>query len=120
MKPTAAILATVPVLPSLSLDESETFYQRLGFSTIARYEDDYLIVARDGCELHFFLHGELDPARSFANCYWRVRDAEALFAEWQPLGLEKLHEPEVKPWGVLEFAVVDAHGNLLRIGEELQ
>jgi hypothetical protein len=28
----------------------------------------------------------------------------------------RLHEIEVKPWGVLEFAVVDPEGNLVRIG----
>ena len=48
------IHSTVPVLPSLSLAESEAFYvQRLGFAVLLLM-DEYLIVAREGCELHFW------------------------------------------------------------------
>ncbi len=106
-------------MPSLNLDETAGFYQRLGFHLEARYEGDYAILRRENCEIHFFLKGDLDPTRSFFGCYWRVRDAEALYAEFAALQLPSLHPVEEKPWGMLEFALIDPHGNLIRVGQEI-
>ena len=48
------ILATVPVLASLHLAETRQFYvERLGFTALLEM-DNYLILQRDGCELHFW------------------------------------------------------------------
>jgi catechol 2,3-dioxygenase-like lactoylglutathione lyase family enzyme len=112
--------STVPVLPSLDLDETVSYYQRLGFKVWSRHEGDYAILARESCELHFFLMGNLIPAESFFGCYWRVEDAEALHSEFVSLGLVNLHPIEVKPWGMKEFAIIDTHGNLIRIGQEIE
>ncbi len=114
------IEATIPVLPSLNLDETIAFYSPLGFSVLSRYDDDYAILGREGRELHFFVMGHLDPKESFFGCYWRVKDVAALHSEYQQLGLAGLHPVEEKPWGMLEFAVVDPHGNLHRIGQEIE
>ncbi|GAB4361173.1 MAG: VOC family protein [Bryobacter sp.] len=111
--------ATVPVLPSLDLSATQQFYERLGFGLVSKYENDYLILKRDGQEMHFFFHGGLEPEASFFGCYWRVEDAAGLFEYYQRLALPNLLEPEIKPWGVLEFAFLDPDGNLIRIGEEI-
>ena len=48
----AGIHATVPVLASLDLAESRQFYtQLLGFDC-RHASADYLVLRRDGCELH--------------------------------------------------------------------
>ena len=57
-------------------------------------------------------------------CYIRVSDAEALSrafasAELPRSGIPRQDALEDKPWGMREFAIVDADGNLLRIGQTL-
>ncbi|RYF21864.1 MAG: VOC family protein [Comamonadaceae bacterium] len=110
----AAICATVPVLASLDLEASEAFYTaRLGFRTLARHAD-YLIVARDGCELHFWLCADRHIAEN-TSCYVRG-DTRALHADFTARGLA-LPPPEERPWGMRELYVSDPHGNLLKFGE---
>ena len=75
-------------------------------------------------EIHFFGQPDLVPAKSSAGCYVRVSDAAAWHrafagAGLPRTGLPRLTDPEAKPWGLLEFALVDADGNLVRIGQPL-
>jgi uncharacterized glyoxalase superfamily protein PhnB len=49
-----------------------------------------------------------------------VEDAEALYSEFAAFGLVNLHPIEEKPWGMKEFAIIDPHGNLIRIGQEIE
>jgi catechol 2,3-dioxygenase-like lactoylglutathione lyase family enzyme len=112
--------STIPVLPSLDLDETIAYYTQLGFKVWSRHDGDYAILARQEQEMHFFLMGHLVPGESFFGCYWRVDNAEALHAEFAASGLKNLHPIEDKPWGMREFAIIDPHGNLIRIGQELE
>jgi hypothetical protein len=75
--------------------------------------------------MHFFAYEDLSPAENYAQCYWRVKDVDALHAECQAAGLPRAGVPrldavEDKPWGMREFAIVDPNGNLVRIGQELR
>jgi catechol 2,3-dioxygenase-like lactoylglutathione lyase family enzyme len=64
------ISASIPVLASLDLDETAAFYQqKLGFEPRLR-ADNYLIVERDGCEIHFWLCRERHIAEN-TSCYLR-------------------------------------------------
>lgn len=112
--------STIPVLPSLDLDETIAYYTRLGFKVWSRHDGDYAILARESQEMHFFLMGHLNPSESFFGCYWRVDDADAFYAELAAAGLQNLYPIEDKPWGMREFAIIDPHGNLIRIGQELE
>ena len=108
------VVATVPVLASLDLDESAAFYaDRLGFAPRLRTED-YLIVERDGCELHFWRCTERHIAEN-TSCYVRG-DTRALHADFAARGLV-LDPPREQPWGMRELYVIDPHGNLLKFGE---
>ncbi|TRX74025.1 bleomycin resistance protein [Pseudomonas mangiferae] len=110
-----SILATVPVLASLDLDESRAFYtERLGFE-VRLQVDDCLIVARDGAELHFWACTERHVAEN-TSCYVRCADSEALHREFQSRGLD-LAPPALRAWGMKELYVIDPHGNLLKFGE---
>jgi len=112
--PAPLLHATVPVLASLDLDESATFYtDRLGFGIRLRAEG-YLIVARDGCELHFWHCGERHVAEN-TSCYVRG-DTRALYADFTARGLA-VEPPAERPWGMRELYVIDPHGNLLKFGE---
>lgn len=111
----ARIDSTIPVLASLDLAESAHFYtERLGF-TQELMADDYLIVSRDGAEIHFWLCDDRRLAEN-TSCYLRVPSTQALFEEFTARGLE-LAPPAVRPWGMKELYVIDPHGNLLKLGE---
>ena len=112
---TTSIEATVPVLASLDLDESRDFYMsHLGFRLL-RQDADYLMLARDGAELHFWLCADRHVAEN-TSCYVRTGDCQALFDEFSRRGLA-LQPPVLRPWGMKELYVIDPHGNLLKFGE---
>lgn len=110
------IQATVPVLASLNLEESRDFYVRLlGFRVLLQ-EADYLIVERDGAELHFWRCPERHVAEN-TSCYIRTGNCQALYREFSQRGLD-LEAPVLRDWGVQELYVIDIHGNLLKFGEQ--
>jgi len=115
----------IPILPGRQLAETIRFYEALGFRGGLRGVDDsYAIVTREGIELHFFAHPALVPSECYAGCYIRVPDVDALYRDFQSAGLPARGIPRMdvvadKPWGMREFAVVDADGNLLRIGTSI-
>lgn len=113
-----------PILPSRDIAATETFWQRLGFVTVYSDEADYLLMKRDGAEVHFFAHPEFDPEKNDHGAYLRPSDIRALDAEWGALGLPGEGIPryiraEDKPWGMCELALIDPDGNLVRAGQEL-
>ena len=109
-----AITATVPVLASLDFDQTESFYgQRMGFATVLR-APDWLIVEREGCEIHFWLCEERHLAEN-TSCYVRG-SVGVLHADFARRGLQ-LAPPQDRPWGMRELYVIDPHGNLLKFGE---
>jgi len=116
----------IPILPSRSVTDTLNFYQPLGFEGVIRgAAHDYAILRRGTLELHFFTHRDLDPAASCAGCYLRVSDVESIYqdflrAELPTRGIPRICRLENKPWGLREFSIVDADGNLLRIGQPLQ
>lgn len=113
---TPLLHATIPVLASLDIAESAAFYtQRLGFDEKLR-ASDYLIVARDGCEIHFWLCQDRAVAEQ-TSCYVRG-DTRALHADFARRGLA-LAPPVARDWGMRELYVIDPHGNLIKFGEPL-
>lgn len=81
-------------------------------------------MTRQGIEIHFFKHTELDPYGSSAGCYIRVSDVDPFYQAcvrqaWPSQGIPRLDPLENKPWGLREFAVVDPDGSLIRIGQIL-
>ncbi len=114
--------ATIPILASRDVEQTATFYERLGFDVAGLYEEfgpPYLLLRRDDVELHFVHTPEVDPAESSGGCYLRLDDAQAVYDEWQPLGLPEIRPPRDTPWGMREFFMVDPSGNLIRIGTPL-
>ncbi|QYZ70658.1 bleomycin resistance protein [Neotabrizicola shimadae] len=112
-----------PILPSRDIARTEAFWHGLGFET--EYIDaDYLLMKREGAEVHFFAHSTLNPAQNDHGAYLRPSDIRALHAEWSALDLPDRGIPryvalEEKPWGMAELALIDPDGNLVRAGQEL-
>lgn len=110
----AVIQSTIPVLASLDIAQSRQFYtEQMGFACLQQ-APDYLIMARDGCELHFWLCNDRTMAEN-TSCYVRG-DTAALHADFTQRGL-LLAAPVVCAWGMKELYVIDPHGNLLKFGE---
>ncbi len=113
-----------PIMPSRSIDATEGFYGALGFRTVYK-GPDYLLMKRDGAEVHFFVSPGHDPAMSDHGAYLRPDDIDAFSAEVARLGLSpgpgfpRFLPAENKPWGMREAVIWDPDGNLIRAGQEL-
>jgi len=114
---------TIPILASRDIAETVAFYTRLGFAVLRLHEEfgpPYLLIRRDDVELHFVHAPDADPLESDAGCYLRLADAQGVYDEWAPLGMDEIHPPRDTPWGMREFFLVDPSGNLIRIGTRLE
>jgi catechol 2,3-dioxygenase-like lactoylglutathione lyase family enzyme len=116
----------IPILPARDLPETRAFYEGLGFRAAGWWPREfggYAILVRGDLSMHFFAYEDLSPSANYAQCYWRVKDVDALHAECQATdlpssGAPRLEPVEDKPWGMREFAIVDPNGNLVRVGQE--
>jgi catechol 2,3-dioxygenase-like lactoylglutathione lyase family enzyme len=104
----------IPILASLDLAETESFYRdKLGFA-VERF-GDYLIARRDRMEIHFWLaQSRVHPEHT--ACYIRGGQVSALYEEFRVKRVERLSDFAVRPWNMKEFHIIDPHGNLLRFG----
>ena len=107
-------------LPARDFDVTVAFYGTLGFEVLYR-DDGWLILTRDGLEVEFFLHRDLDPFESWHSACVRVDDLEGLQATWQaldlgkdPMGRARGLETIGGPGDVRFFALIDCDGSLLR------
>jgi catechol 2,3-dioxygenase-like lactoylglutathione lyase family enzyme len=113
-----------PILPARDIAATEAFWAGLGFETEYRDGADYLLMKRDGAEVHFFAHPGLDPATNDHGAYLRPSNIKALHDEWSALtlpasGIPRYVALEDKPWGMAELALIDPNGNLVRAGQEI-
>lgn len=117
------LTAIHPKLPMRDKQLTRDFYvNSLGFHVFGRADfPDYLMVEKDGIQLHFFLFKELDPKENYGQVYIRTNDIDAVYA-----GLLECEAPihpnghlSEKPWGQREFSILDPDNNLLTFGQEL-
>ena len=125
-----ALKASVPAFPVADIEQAAAFYQsKLSFS-LAYQEEDFAIVSRDAVELHLWRCGDtswkkrwrdrpiISGAESFlkgtASCRMACDEIEELSAACREA---KIVHPNgklsIKPWGTIEFAVLDLDGNLI-------
>lgn len=112
-----------PKLPMRDKNATRAFYlDKLGFKEFgsAQY-DDYLMVERDGIQIHFFQFKKLKPKKNYGQVYIRTDNIDALYQSFldnntsiHPNG--KLAE---KPWGQKEFSILDPDTNLLTFGQRI-
>ena len=115
----------VPILPSRDLHATLAFYERLGFENAGAPPDkwDYMIIRRNGAELHFYLDPTVDPLTTPFSCFVFTEDADSLYAEWEALGIptdsttgSRLHPISTMDYGMRQFAVIDPNGNQVSFG----
>lgn len=110
-----------PKLPMRDKNVTRAYYvNQLGFHEIGDYEG-YLMVTKDKIEVHFFEFKELDPKENYGQIYLRTNDIETLYKSMLEKKV-KIHPNgplEIKPWGQMEFALLDPDNNLLTFGQSI-
>ena len=112
-----ALTRAIPVLASLDLEATQRFYaERMGFDPLFTYPD-YAISGRDGVQVHFWLTDDAAVPKQ-TSCRIDVNGIDALYEEMSEAGV--VHPNGAlceQPWGMKEFSVLDADGNLIKFGE---
>ena len=116
-----------PVFFTMNILRTLAYYKdKLGFECLGTWQDPpvYAIVARDQHALHFRCAEppKANPdkyADELLDAYFRVEDADALYAEYVANGVEFTREPADMPWHSREFVVKDCDGRLLAFGSHL-
>lgn len=113
-------LSATPILASLDIAKTVVFYEtKLGFTTLYAAQNEYAVLRKDSIGLHFWACQ--DPAIPAATaCRIQVRGIQDLYEQCQR---EKIVHPNAslaeKPWGSLEFGIVDEDKNLMTFYEEI-
>ena len=85
----------------------------------------YCILGRGDIWLHLIADPAVDPLTTASSCYLFVDDAQGLHDTWAPLVThdpttgQRIVAPAITDYGMLEFALIDPSGNLLRIGTHM-
>jgi len=116
-----------PVFFTMNILRTLAYYKdKLGFECLGTWQDPpvYAIVARDLHALHFRCAEppKANPdkyADELLDAYFRVEDADALYAEYVADGVEFTRGPADMPWHSREFVVKDCDGRLLAFGSNL-
>lgn len=111
-------------LPSRDFDATLAFYTRLGF-TLGYRGDNWMILERDGQQVEFFPHPDLDPRQSWFSACLRGPDIDALFGEWSALDLPednqsipRIGPPISLPDAPRMFTLIDPDGTLWRVMDD--
>ncbi|WP_224369850.1 VOC family protein [Hyalangium versicolor] len=103
----------VPIIPCNDLDESQAFYERLGFQVESIYPTEGYRLLKDsrGARIHLTrtVPGWVVPERNPYGVYFYAENIDVLAARFG-------RQAQDKPWGLREFAISDPSGTLVRIG----
>lgn len=110
-----------PKLPMRDKNKTLDYYTKhLGFKLIADY-GNYLILAKDQIEIHFFEFKDLDPKENYGQVYIRTDAIDALYQSLldKQTPIHPNGHLATKAWGQKEFALLDPDFNLLTFGESI-
>ncbi|HQR92929.1 MAG: glyoxalase/bleomycin resistance/extradiol dioxygenase family protein [Bacteroidetes bacterium 24-39-8] len=112
-----------PKLPMRDKAVSRDYYvNQLGFTELGDpHFKPYLMVEKDGIEIHFFEYKDLDPATNYGQVYIRTNDIGGLYQTLldNQVSIHPNGPLQAKPWGQLEFALLDPDNNLLTFGQKI-
>ena len=121
----------IPIFPSSDFDRTVELYSRIGFIESRRHGGEYLIIEHAGAELELHFYADkVKPRTNDHGAYIRfdsIDDFDALYARWKGLTntpafaraagkIGKMTAAVDTDYGMREFALLDADGNLLRVG----
>jgi catechol 2,3-dioxygenase-like lactoylglutathione lyase family enzyme len=115
------LTAVNPKLPMRNKAVTKEFYvDKLGFRQVSNTDyDGYLMVEKDNIEIHFFEFKDLDPKENYGQVYIRTDNIDELYQQmlYSKLSIHPAGSLQTKPWGQMEFAMLDPDNNLLTFGE---
>lgn len=111
-------VSATPVLASLDIERSAKFFEdRLGFSRVHVDPGIYGVVTRGQVAIHFWACSDRRIAEA-TSCRIRVEGIDQLYARCLSEGIVHPNAPlQRKPWGTIEFGVLDPDGNLVTFHE---
>ena len=114
--------AAAPVFPvDDATDAAEYYHEMLGFGVKQLYGKPpyYVIVERDGVEIH--LSEREDTSTPIERCavYVYVDDADALYEEFAGKGIKMFAPPENQENEMREFELTDNSGHFLMFGQKI-
>jgi catechol 2,3-dioxygenase-like lactoylglutathione lyase family enzyme len=111
----ARLVATIPVLASLDITRSVSFYRdMLGFVVVHAEPGVYAVLSRDDIQLHLWSCAERRIAEN-TSCRVQVKGLDSLYAEYAPKAVLHPNASDIRlrPWGAREFVVLDDSGNCI-------
>jgi hypothetical protein len=110
-----------PKLPMRNKKLTKDYYIKvLDFEEFGNADyDGYLMLQKDGIQIHFFEFKELDPKQNYGQVYIRTDDIDHLYQSFldKKLSIHPNGPLQIKPWGQKEFAMLDPDNNLLTFGQ---
>ncbi len=117
------LTAIHPKLPMRDKATTRDFYiNKLGFRELGSTDfEGYLMVAKEGIEIHFFEFKTLDPKENYGQVYIRTDAIAVLYQDMIDKNISILPNGhlQAKPWGQKEFSVLDPDYNLLTFGQNM-
>jgi len=117
------LLDVIPKLPMRDKIVTKNYYiGKLGFRNVGTVDyEGYLMVEKEGIEIHFFEFKEIDPTQNYGGIYIRTNDIDNLYQSFldNKISIHPNGALEAKPWGQKEFALLDPDNNLLTFGQSL-
>lgn len=115
--------AIIPKLPMRNKGITLNYYtKQLGFEDVGKQDyESYLILQKDGFQIHFFEFPDLNPLENDGQIYLRTSHIDLLYH--QLIERKTIIHPQgslqIKAWGQKEFSLLDPDHNLLTFGESI-
>ena len=117
------LLEIHPKLPMRNKEITKSFYiSKLGFKDIGAHDyKGYLMLQKDDIQIHFFEFEALNPNENYGQVYIRTNEIELIYQNLLNANVEIHPNGELikKPWGQLEFSLLDPDHNLLTFGQAI-
>lgn len=100
----------------------EFYIKMLGFLEFGNPNyDGYLMLQRNHIQIHFFEFKNLDPTENYGQVYIRTNEINMLYKllTGKGVSIHPLANLEIKPWGPIEFSLLDPDKNLLTFGQSI-
>ena len=117
------LTAIASKLPMRNKEVTRNYYiNGLGFRKVGNTDfEGYLMLEKEGIEIHFFEFKALDPKENYGQVYIRTDNIDELYKEFlkREISIHPSGHLQVKPWGQKEFSILDPDNNLLTFGQNL-
>lgn len=112
-----------PKLPMRDKTATRNFYiNKLHFQEFGSADfDGYLMLTKDRIQIHFFEFKDLDPNENYGQVYIRTDDINSFYQSLleRKTSIHPNGQLERKPWGQIEFSILDPDNNLLTFGQSI-